>query len=67
MSLKAFHIFFITLAILMVLGCGAHALWTFSQAGGASWLAVGILAIGFAGVLIAYEVWFVRKAKRITP
>jgi hypothetical protein len=65
MSLKAFHVFFITLAILMTLCFGARALWIFRDAGGVSWLATGVLALMFGAALTAYEVWFVRKVKRL--
>lgn len=61
MSLKTFHVFFITLAILMILGCGAGAVRVYLASGGALTLAMGIVAFVCAGALVIYEVWFVRK------
>jgi hypothetical protein len=59
MSLKAFHILFITLAILLSLGC---AVWSFSNQvmPGFGW-ASAVTAVA----LVAYEIYFVRKSKRI--
>ena len=59
MSLKAFHIFFITLSVLLSLGC---AVWAFAN--GAAPL-FGILALVIAVGLIFYGVTFLRKAKTI--
>lgn len=63
MSLKAFHILFITLAVLMILGCAG---WVFSH-----WLATGypgslvaaVLSFLGALLLVAYEVLFLRKSR----
>jgi hypothetical protein len=54
MSLKVFHIFFITLAILLCLGFGA---WCLRQPG---YLAFGIGSFVAAGGLIGYEIFIVR-------
>lgn len=65
MSLKHFHLVFITLAVLSSLGFGAWALM--SDAGAASnavrvtgWLSL-ILGVGLA----VYGVWFFRKSKHV--
>ena len=65
MSLKVFHIFFISLAILMVLGCGVGATHAFLHGGAASALALAIISFASAIALICYEVWFIRKARRL--
>jgi F0F1-type ATP synthase assembly protein I len=59
MSLKAFHVLFITLSILLCAGC---AIWAFANGvtpifGWAS----AVLAVA----LVVYEIFFLRKAKRI--
>jgi hypothetical protein len=59
MSLKAFHIFFITLSVLLALGC---AIWTFVS--GAE-PAFGIAALLIAAGLVVYGVAFRRKARTI--
>lgn len=63
MSLKAFHILFITVAVLMILGCGgvSFAHWLDTGYGGALMAALGAL-LG-AVTLIVYEVIFIRKTK----
>lgn len=65
MSLKSFHILFISLAALL---CFGFCYWAFSvppaEAGGPVRL-VGILT-GFCGVaLTAYGFWFRKKSRRI--
>ena len=57
MSLKAFHVLFITASVLLAFVMAAW-LRTTSAAGAAAACAVGLALIG-------YEVWFVRKARRL--
>jgi hypothetical protein len=59
MSLKAFHIFFITLSILLSTGC---AVWAFAN-GVETGFSVSCAVVAVA--LVIYGVFFVRKAKRI--
>ena len=66
MSLKAFHIFFILMAILMSLGFAAWVFMMAPASAGSSGLSVmgGLSAvIGFA--LVPYGVFFVRKSRKI--
>ena len=59
MSLKAFHIVFIVLSILLCIGC---AVWAFyNQAGQAFGLGAAIAAL----ILFCYGIWFIRKARNI--
>jgi hypothetical protein len=59
MSLKAFHVLFITISILLCAGC---AVWSFAnEAMPAFGWSSAVLAIG----LVIYEIYFLRKAKRI--
>jgi len=59
MSLKAFHLIFVTLLTSLSFGCSA---WAF-QAGDAGWGVAGIAA----GVLvIIYGIYFLKKLKKIS-
>lgn len=59
MSLKAFHIVFIVLSVLLCIACAA---WAFSN-NVAHGFGIGAATAGAA--LIVYGVWFVRKARNI--
>lgn len=59
MSLKAFHIVFIVLSILLCIACAA---WAFSNHAADGF---GIGASIAAVALIVYGIWFVRKARNI--
>ncbi|MEW5874212.1 MAG: hypothetical protein AB1752_03395 [Candidatus Zixiibacteriota bacterium] len=65
MSLKTFHLIFITCSILMCFGFGAWGFWGVESTG--LWSTIGGLA-GFAsGIgLIVYEVRFLRKLKGVS-
>ena len=59
MSLKAFHLIFVTLLTALSFSCAAWAFWT----GNPFWGGAGILA----GILvIIYGVYFLKKLKRIS-
>ncbi len=59
MSLKAFHLIFVTLLTALTFGCAA---WAFAT-GNAFWGAAGIVA----GILVIfYGVYFLKKLKRIS-
>lgn len=66
MSLKGFHILFITLAVLT---CFLFAAWTRVSSGSSvvtpllEWLGVASALVGVG--LVAYGVWFVKKSRRI--
>jgi hypothetical protein len=57
MSLKTFHIFFISVAVLLCLGFGA---WCLRQPG---YIAAGIGSFVVAVGLVVYEVIFLRRFK----
>ena len=64
MSLKVFHLVFISAAILLALGCGAWGLVAFwSPQGRAADLAFGLGSLVAGGGLIAYERYFLKKVK----
>ena len=61
MSLKAFHIFFITGSIALMTLFG---LWALSRTGAPS-IALAIFSFGVAAGLVVYEVLFLRKCRRL--
>jgi hypothetical protein len=66
MSLKAFHIVFIALSILMAFFCGIWLLHEYAETGSAAQLIVGILLILAGGGLICYGKSVLRKLKHIS-
>ena len=66
MSLKAFHVIFISAAIVLAVWLGIWA-WRHVQiTASASWLALSLGSFAAAGGLVAYEVWFLRKTKKVS-
>ena len=59
MSLKAFHLVFITLSFLLAVTCAAWAFYNHVAAG------FGIGACVAAIALVAYGIWFIRKSRNI--
>jgi len=59
MSLKAFHLIFVTLLTALSFGCAA---WAF-QSGSALWGAAGI-ATGI--LVVSYGIYFLRKLKNVS-
>jgi hypothetical protein len=66
MSLKAFHIVFIALSILMAFFCGAWLLNEYSDTRNVSQLVVGIVLNLAGGGLICYGKSVLRKLKHIS-
>ena len=66
MSLKAFHVVFITLAVALALWLGW---WSLGQARGTGeprwWRLAALSAAGAVG-LVAYETWFLRKTRGVS-
>jgi membrane protein YdbS with pleckstrin-like domain len=65
MSLKAFHIVFITFSTLLALGTGVWCLWVNLVAGAPIYVAGAVASFGVAIALMVYGVWFYRKMKRL--
>ena len=59
MSLKAFHIFFVVVSTLCVVGL---AVWAFVR----GFPALGAGSIVAAGALVWYGLWFLRKLKNVS-
>ena len=58
MSLRAFHVLFISASVLLALGLGAWCLPDHPVSAAAA------LAVALA--LVAYETWFLRKTRKLT-
>jgi hypothetical protein len=65
MSLKGFHIVFITVSTLLALGTGAWCLWVDSMHGAPVFRIGAICSFAAALALISYGIWFFRKMKRL--
>ena len=65
MSLKGFHIVFITASTLLALGVGAWCLWVNSVEGTPVFRIGAICSFVAAALLLIYGVWFYRKMKRL--
>ncbi len=65
MSLKGFHIVFITFSTLLALGVGAWCIWVNLVEGVPIYLAGAIGSFGAAVALVVYGIWFYRKMKRL--
>jgi len=65
MSLKGFHIVFITVSTLLALGVGAWCLWINSVEGTPVFRIGAICSFAAAVALVIYGVWFYRKMKRL--
>lgn len=65
MSLKAFHVIFISAAVLLAVWLGFWA-WDQREAGG-SWIALALGSFAAAAGLVVYEVWFLRKTRKVSP
>ena len=64
MSLKGFHIVFITASLALALGMGVWCLRIWQVNGEGLWLAATAGSFAAAGALIVYGVWFLRKLRR---
>ena len=65
MSLKGFHIVFITFSTLLALGVGAWCIWVDLVAGAPVYRIGAICSFLAALVLVIYGIWFFRKMKRL--
>ena len=67
MSLKAFHIIFITCSSALAVGCGVWALKTYLSTAGGTMDLVFAIACFLAGIgLIVYERFFLKKLKNVS-
>jgi len=66
MSLKAFHVIFITAASAMCVGCGVWGLKNFLSGSGAFDLVFGIGSFLAGAGLLLYERYFLKKTKDVS-
>jgi hypothetical protein len=67
MSLKAFHLVFITASTALALGCGVWGLKDFfSEGGSAGDLVFGLGSLAAGVGLVFYERYFLRKLKKVS-
>ncbi len=65
MSLKAFHLFFIAVSIVMAAFVAAWAVGEYRTAHEAGYLTTAVVFAVFGGALILYATKFQRKARRL--
>lgn len=65
MSLKGFHIIFITFSTLLAFGIGIWCLWINSMGANTAYTVGAIFSFAAAVALIVYGCWFWRKMKRL--
>ncbi|HTS16940.1 MAG TPA: hypothetical protein VMP11_05150 [Verrucomicrobiae bacterium] len=65
MSLKAFHVFFITVSVLLCLGFGAWCIGSDYAKGRTAYTVAGYVSFGLGVLLVFYEIRFLQKFKDI--
>lgn len=65
MSLKAFHIVFMIVSMLLSLGFGVWAVRNYRADGDVSYLVCGLASFAFAGAMLVYGRWFMRKLRGV--
>ena len=65
MSLKGFHIIFITFSTLLAFGVGIWCLWVNSVTATNSYTVGAVCSFATAVLLMVYGCWFWRKMKRL--
>jgi DNA-binding transcriptional regulator of glucitol operon len=66
MSLKTFHLIFITIAVLLCFGFGWWMLRAYSEFGMKSDQTYGVISICIGVALIIYEIIFIKKLKKVS-
>ena len=66
MSLKAFHVFFISVSVLLCLVVGGWGIQSFITDSNAVGILVGLFFILLGCALVVYEVRFLRKFKNVS-
>ena len=65
MSLKLFHLVFISLSAILSGGCAYWAIENYRANATSADLVLGVVSAALAIALVLYEVWFLRKTRRI--
>lgn len=66
MSLKAFHLVFVTASVLLMLGLTAWCFGNYRRSDSTMDLVWGAVALASAGALLVYGRYFLRKLKHIS-
>jgi hypothetical protein len=66
MSLKAFHVVFISASVLLAFALAAWCFGAGELEEGAPRTAAGVAAVAAGLGLLCYEAWFVRKMRRLS-
>jgi hypothetical protein len=66
MSLKGFHVVFITASVLLAFGFAAWCLVAEPHPVGTGRLLAGIASIVIGAGLVGYELWFLRKMRGVS-
>ena len=66
MSLKAFHIIFVTVSAILGVGFGVWAIRRYQAHGDMTSLVAGVASLLGASVLVWYGRWFLRKLKGVS-
>ena len=66
MSLKTFHLIFITAASLLAFGLGWWMLRAYADSGMKADQIYGVTSIGVGVALLVYEIYFIKKLKNVS-
>lgn len=66
MSLKFFHLFFISVVMLFLIGFGVWATRRYMEQHETEMLATGVGSFVFAAALTVYGCWFLKKLKGVS-
>jgi hypothetical protein len=66
MSLKAFHVFFMIVSILLLIGFGAWGIHNYTQTRSLVNLGLGVVSLQCSLLACWYFVWFLRKLKDVS-
>lgn len=64
MSLKAFHIVFVIVSILLMVGMGIWAVGIYNKQGEGAYLALGVVGFVCALAMTGYGRWFLKKLEK---
>lgn len=65
MSLRQFHILFVTVVTSLFAGLGGWALLVYREERGATLLWLGTGSLALALLVVIYGIWFLRKTRRM--
>lgn len=66
MSLKTFHIVFITISTILAIGFGIWAIRNYQSQGDIGSLIAGVASLAGAVILLVYGQWFLKKLKGVS-